>query len=158
MIVVEVQDDRVERETLVAPLRTSAAHLLETIEETMETRADRVGFVRIARQRVCAFVGRAERAGAAGFRKVLAEGLRRATPCAFLDRVGELDLIDARHLMHTVSCSLRWAHSTLAPGGAHLSGTERHGRTRAGAWCRVPVPGAGAGCRCLVPAPGAPGA
>ena len=65
MIVVQVQDDRVERQALVASLGTAAADILEAVEEAIEPRPDGVRFLRIARQRIGAFVRRAKRAGSA---------------------------------------------------------------------------------------------
>ena len=41
MIVVQVQDDRVERQTLVAADRASAPHVLEAVEQAIEPRPDR---------------------------------------------------------------------------------------------------------------------
>ena len=67
----------------------------------MKTRTDRVRFVRIARQRVRAFVRRAERAGAAGLGEVLTEGLNGSALRALRNGLGELDLIGFRYLMHT---------------------------------------------------------
>src|SRR3954469_15799942 len=44
MIVVQVQDDRVERQAFVATLGTAAADVLEAVEQPIETWPDRVGF------------------------------------------------------------------------------------------------------------------
>src|SRR5471030_2553890 len=97
MIVVQVQDDRVERQALVAPFGAAAADVLEAVEQAIEPGTNRAGFLR---QRVRPFVGRAERARSAGAGEIFAEGLRRAPPCALGDRVGELNLICAQDLMH----------------------------------------------------------
>ena len=102
MIVVQMEDDRVERQAFVAAHGTTAADVLEAVEEPVETRPDGVRFLRVARQRVGAFVGGAERAGTALGRKIFAEGLRRTPPRAFSNRVGELELIGAENLMHGV--------------------------------------------------------
>jgi hypothetical protein len=92
MIVVQMQDDRIEGKTFVASDRTAPPHVLEAIEQPIETRADGVRFVRIARQRIGAFIGGAKRrnirrtpAPAAAWR--LPRWLRRARS----DRRGELD-------------------------------------------------------------------
>src|SRR3954471_5553892 len=74
MIVVQVQDDRVERQPLVAALRAAAADVLEAVEEAIEPRPDRSG---VLRQRIGALVGGAERARSALVREVLAERLVR---------------------------------------------------------------------------------
>jgi hypothetical protein len=103
MIVVQVQDDGVERQPLVAALGTAAADVLEAVEQPIETRPDGVRFLGIARQRICAFVRRAKRAGSTFGREVLAKGLGRAPLCAFSNRLGELELISAGNLMHGVS-------------------------------------------------------
>jgi hypothetical protein len=58
MIVVQMQDDRVERQPLVAPFRAAPSHVLEAIEQAIEPRMDVRGLV--ARQHVRAFVRRAE--------------------------------------------------------------------------------------------------
>jgi hypothetical protein len=79
--------------------------------------------MRIARQRVGAFIGRAQRARSTLFREVFAEGLRRPPLRAFFDRVGQLDLIDSRHLMHKGSDSGGILRSRRS--GAHLFETER---------------------------------
>ena len=97
MIVVQVQDDRIEREALVAPLGAAPADVLEAIEQAVEPRANRAHFVR---QRVGAFVGGAERALSAAAGEIFAERLRRAPSRALGNRVGKLDLICARDLMH----------------------------------------------------------
>src|SRR5439155_1998855 len=117
MIVVEVQDDGVERQPLVASLGTSATDVLQTVEQTLHPRSDGVSLVRIARQRVRAFVCRAEGAGAAGIGEILAERLPWTPPRAFGDRRGELELIFPRHLMH---------HDLQAPAAAHF--TPRNAR------------------------------
>ena len=49
MIVVEVQDDGVERQPLVASLGTSATDVLQTVEQTLHPRTNGVRFVRIGR-------------------------------------------------------------------------------------------------------------
>ena len=103
MIVVQVQDDRVERQPFVAALGATAANVLEAVEESIETRPDGVRLFWIARQRIRAFVGRAERARSTFGRKVLAKGLSRAPLRAFSNRLGELELISAGNLMHGVS-------------------------------------------------------
>ncbi len=99
MIVVQMQDDRIERQPLVAADRAAAAHVLEAVEQAVEPRADRMRRLGIARQRVRALIGRAERARAALAREVLAERLRRPAPGALRDRVGKLDLVFAQDLM-----------------------------------------------------------
>jgi len=103
MIVVQMQNDRVERQPLVATHRTAAAHVLEAVEEAIEARADRMRLVRIAGKRVGAFVGSSEGAGAALIGEVFTESLRRPPSGAFSDCVGELDLIGTRNLMHIAS-------------------------------------------------------
>src|SRR5262249_29119964 len=108
MIVVQVQDDRVERQTLVAALGAAASDVLQAVEEAGGTGPDRVRLFRVARQGVGAFVRRAERARSALRRKVLAERLRWTPSRPFGDGLGELELIGARHLMHGVS---RWAEA-----------------------------------------------
>ena len=45
VIVVEVQDDRVQRQPFVATLGTLPAHVLEAIEQAVEARADRKSVV-----------------------------------------------------------------------------------------------------------------
>src|SRR5580765_6240725 len=97
VIVVEVQDDRVEREPLVAALRAAAADILEAVEQAVEPRPDRAGLLR---QRVCALVGRAERARATLGGEIFAERLAGPALRTLCDRVGELDLIRAQDLMH----------------------------------------------------------
>src|SRR2546421_359794 len=97
MIVVQVQDDRVQRQPFVAPFRAAAADVLEAVEEAIEPRADGAG---VLRQRVGAFVSGAERARSALVGEVLAEGLSRTPPGALGDRVGKLDLIRAQNLVH----------------------------------------------------------
>src|SRR6267154_2736750 len=92
VIVVQVQDDRVERQPLVAPFGAAAAHVLEAVEQTIEPRPDRAGLLR---QRVGPFIRRAERARSALGGEVFAEGLARAPLGALSDRVGKLDLIRA---------------------------------------------------------------
>jgi hypothetical protein len=57
-------------------------------------------FLGIARQRVGTFVGRAERARTALLGEVFAECLTGAALGAGGNRLGELELIFARHLMH----------------------------------------------------------
>src|SRR3954469_16561789 len=59
VIVVEVQDDRVQRQPLVAAFGAAAADVLEAVEQAIEARANGSG---LFRQRVRAFVGGAERA------------------------------------------------------------------------------------------------
>src|SRR5262245_2706663 len=103
MIVVEMQDDRVQGKALVAAHRAAPADVLEAVEQPVEARANRVRLVRIARQRVSALVRGAERARSAGFIEVLAERLRGPAPGALRNRACKLDLIFARHLMHTHS-------------------------------------------------------
>src|SRR6266851_2663213 len=90
MIVVEVQDDGVERQPLVTPFGAAAANVLQTVEQAIQPRPDRAGLLR---QRIGAFIRRTERARSALVGEVLAEGLARTPPGAFSDRVGELDLI-----------------------------------------------------------------
>src|SRR5947207_991753 len=97
MIVVQVQDDRVERQPLVAPFRAAAPDVLEAIEQAIEPGPDRAGFLR---QRVGAFVRRAERARATLGGKVLAERLAGPALRTFGDGVCQLDLIRAQDLMH----------------------------------------------------------
>ena len=97
MIVVQVQDDGIERQPLVAAFGAAASHVLEAVEEPIEPRADRR--ILVARQDVGAFVRGAERARSAVLGKILAERLR--TPSRSRgDRVGELELIFARDLVH----------------------------------------------------------
>jgi hypothetical protein len=103
MIVVQMQDDGVERQPFVAADGAAAADVLEAVEQPIEPRPDRVGFLGVARQRIRAFVRRAERAGPTFGRKVLAKGLGRAPLRAFSNRLGELELISAGNLMHGVS-------------------------------------------------------
>src|SRR5438874_136681 len=93
VIVVQVQDDRVQRKPLLAADRALPADVLEAIEQATHSRADRMRFFRIARQRVRAFVRRAERAGSTRLREVFAEGLSRTPLRACGDGIGELDLI-----------------------------------------------------------------
>ncbi len=97
MIVVEVQDDGIERQALVAAHRAAAPHVLETIEQAIEARTNRV---RVMRERIRAFVRGAKRARATGVREVLPKCLGGPPPRAFGNRFGEFDLIGARHLMH----------------------------------------------------------
>src|SRR5471032_705376 len=97
MIVVQVQDDRVERQPLVAALGTLAADVLEAIEQAIEPRPNRAGFLR---QRICAFVRRAQRARAALVRKVFAESPIGTPPGTFRDGISQFYLICARDLMH----------------------------------------------------------
>src|SRR5919201_1831987 len=87
VIVVQVQDDGVERQPLVAADRAAAPDVFQAIEETMKSRADGLDFTR---QRVRAFVRRAKRAGSAVLGEVLAEGLLRPATRAGGDSVGEL--------------------------------------------------------------------
>jgi hypothetical protein len=120
MIVVQMQDDRVERQPFIAPFGAAAPYVLEAIEEAIEPGPD--VRILIARQHVGAFVCRAERARPPIVRKILTEGLR-APSRAGGDRVGELDLIFARDLMHDglpASCILRSVSSKRIcsePGG-----------------------------------------
>src|SRR2546421_3253595 len=107
MIVVEMQDDCVERQTFVAADGTAPPHVLEAIEQPIETGSDGVRFLWIARQRVRALVCRAERAGPASLREVLAERLAGTPSRARGDRIGELELIFTRHLVHGALRSLR---------------------------------------------------
>ena len=93
MIVVEVQDDRVERQPLLAALRALLGDVLEAVEQALQPRPDGV---RVARQCVRALVRRPERARSAEIVELLAERLVRAAPRAFGDRVSQLDLIVAR--------------------------------------------------------------
>jgi hypothetical protein len=123
MIVVEVQDDRVERQALVASHRTAAPHVFEAVEQAIHSRTDRVRFLRIARQRIRAFVRRAERARATLVRKVFAKGLAGPASGAGGDGLGELELIFARHLMHPEPP--RSLHSTPLAREAHLFETDR---------------------------------
>ena len=121
MIVVQMEDNGIERQAFVAAHRASPPDILQTIEDPMQARAYRLGFVRIARQRVRPFIRGAQGAGAAGLREVLAEGLAGPAPRAFRDRLSELDLIGARDLMHDVSRAselqvLRFLSSPRAPG------------------------------------------
>src|SRR5260221_8448929 len=129
MIVVEMQDDRIERQPFVAALGAAAADVLQTVEQTLQARADGMRFLRIARQRVRAFVGRAERAGSAVVGEVFAERLLRPALRALRNRVGQHDLIFARHLMHASPPAV-CAHSTPGGAAAHLSGFERASRWR----------------------------
>src|SRR6516225_6203795 len=97
MIVVQVQDDRIERQPLLAAHRTSASHVLQAVEETMQPRSNGM---RILGQRIGAFVGRPERARSAVSVEIFAERLARSAPRAGNDRLSELQLIFAWHLMH----------------------------------------------------------
>src|SRR5215471_1380031 len=131
MIVVQVEDDRVERQPFVAANRASAAYVLQAVEQPIEPRADGMRFLRIARQRVRAFVRGAQGARAALGREVLAERLRRTSLGALGDGLGQLDLVRAGHLVHAVFARLWpraprcYRHFTLPPERAHLSGNER---------------------------------
>jgi hypothetical protein len=40
VIVVQVKDDRIEREALLAPDRAPPSHVLETVEDAIEARPD----------------------------------------------------------------------------------------------------------------------
>src|SRR5438874_13656761 len=111
MIVVEMQNDRVERQPLVAADGTSPAHVLEAVEQSIETRPHRRHF---AGQRVCALVCRAERARSTVVGKIRAERLRPALR-ARSDRFGELELIFAGHLVHDSLPSLAFYASTWRP-------------------------------------------
>src|SRR5579863_8320619 len=108
VIVVEVQDDRVERQPLVAAFGAATADVLQAVEQAIQPRPDRTGLLR---QRIRAFVRRAKRTRSTLAGEVLAEGLVRAPLGAFSDRVSELDLICARDLMHPPPCDriLRFA-------------------------------------------------
>src|SRR5688572_10936967 len=73
MRVVQVNDQRAERQLLLGALGAGAYHAFEAFEEAIEAlRPDAVGLVR---QAVDAFVGRAERAGAVAAAIVVAERL-----------------------------------------------------------------------------------
>src|SRR5262245_57369437 len=120
MIVVEVQDDGVERQTLLTSDGTRAADIFEAVENAIETRAD---LMRILGKRVRAFVRGAKRAATTVVIEVFAEGLRRTPPCARDNRLGELELVFAGHLMHGASPS--GPDFTPPSPGAHLSGTGR---------------------------------
>src|SRR6185369_12444306 len=74
----------------------------EAVEQAIQTRPDGARFLR---QGVGAFVRRAERARPALAGEVFAERLAGTPPRAFRDRVGELDLIRAKYLMHPASPS-----------------------------------------------------
>lgn len=100
MVVVQVQDDRVERQPLVAAFWASAADVLETVEEAIHPRPDAVRLVRVARQRIGPFVCRTERARSSIVGEIFAERLAWPALRAFGDRVGEFELIFARYLMH----------------------------------------------------------
>src|SRR6185436_10233737 len=89
MIVVEVQDDCVERQPFVAADRASATDVLEAVEQAIESRPHRDGIVG---QRIRAFVRGAERARSALAGEVFTEGLRRSATRTLGNRVGELDL------------------------------------------------------------------
>src|SRR5438552_4124623 len=106
-----MQNDRVERQTLVATDRTPPAHVLEAVEQSIETRPNRPHF---AGQRVCALVCRAERARSAVVGKIRAERLRPALR-ARSDRFGELELIFAGHLVHDSLPSFAFYASTWRP-------------------------------------------
>ena len=132
MVVVQMENDRVERQPFVAAFRATASDVFEAIEETIHARPDRVRFVWIPRQRVCAFVCRTESAGSPRIREVLAKRLCRSAPCAGGYRFGELELIFTWHLMHLQPLSPQIpaiprlnAHSTPLRRRAHLFETER---------------------------------
>src|SRR3954449_5749433 len=74
MIVVEMQDDRVQRQPLVAAFGAASADVLQTIEEAIEARPDRTSFLR---QRIRALVSGPERAGATCVGEIFAECLVR---------------------------------------------------------------------------------
>src|SRR5436190_6533590 len=114
MVVVEMQNDRVEWQALVAADRTAPPDVLETIEQSIQPRPDRL---HVARQRVRTFVSGAERAGPASLRKIFAERLSWPTPRAGGDCFGELQLIFARHLVHDAPPH---ADSTLHARGSRL--------------------------------------
>src|SRR6476646_3986330 len=105
MIVVEMKDDRVQRQPLVAADRTAPPDIFEAIEQAVETRTNGL---HLARQRIRAFVCRAERARSSIVGEVRAEGLRSALR-AGSNRFGELELILARYLVHH---TLRHPHFT----------------------------------------------
>src|SRR5262245_56311240 len=107
MIVVEVEDDRVERQSLVAAHGALASQVLEAVKPPIQPGTNRVRFFRVARQRVGTLVRRAERARAAFLREVFAEGLARAALGARGNRLGELELIFARYLMHRAPPAVR---------------------------------------------------
>jgi hypothetical protein len=113
MIVVQMQDDGVERQPLVAAYGAAAADVLEAVEQTIEAGTDRF---RVLRQRVSAFVRRAERARAAFVREVLAECLCGAAPRAFSDGVRQINLIFARDLMHRASPLPPAFYAPVSPG------------------------------------------
>ena len=48
MIVVQMQDDRIERQPLVAAHWTPSSHVLEAVEQAVQPRMNGVRFVRIA--------------------------------------------------------------------------------------------------------------
>ena len=62
MVVVEMKDNGVKRQALVAADRAAPPDILQAIERTMEARADGVRLDWIARQGVSALVRGAERA------------------------------------------------------------------------------------------------
>jgi hypothetical protein len=115
MIVVQVQDNGIEREPFMAPHRTSAAYVLETIEDPMEPRVDGVG---VLREDVSAFVSRTERARAAMIVEILAEGLKRPASGAFRNRSRQLELIFARDLMHRRSSSRPGLYASVTRGAS----------------------------------------
>src|SRR6478736_929127 len=100
MVVVQMQDDRVQRQPLLTADRTAAAHVLEAVEQAVEPRPNGV---RVLRQRVRAFVRSPERARPAVIVEVLAERLTRSALRTRNDRLRELELIFPRHLMHAPS-------------------------------------------------------
>jgi len=103
MIVVQMEDNCIERQPFLAPDRTSAPHVFKAIEQTMQAGSNRMRFMWIARQRVSALVRGAKRTGPARVGEVLTEGLTRSALRTFRNRLGELDLIGAWDLMHDVS-------------------------------------------------------
>jgi len=86
VVVVQVDDERADRNLLLAARRAPARRVLQAIEEPIQTL--RHGVVRVGRQQVDAFVRGAERAGSAVGAEVAPERLRRAALDARQDRFG----------------------------------------------------------------------
>jgi len=91
VVVVQVDDERADRNLLLAARRAPARRVLQAIEEPIQTL--RHGVVRVGRQQVDAFVRGAKRARSAVGAEVAPEGLRRAAPDARQDGFGQLDLV-----------------------------------------------------------------
>ena len=113
-----MQDDRVERQPLVAADRAAASHVLEAVKEAIEPRADR--WILAARQHVGALVRGAERARSAVLGKILPECLRPPSraACSALARSAAVIALNIRFATYfAMSVSIMLYAATRASSG-----------------------------------------